>query len=123
MHALFRLGLKVLFRSLLLSPWLAILLVSLIAATAPPALAAGSDRARVLILMVWDGLRPDSVSAAATPNLYALRGQGTYFAAHHSTYPSLTMVNGGTLATGASPGANGIIANKMYFAHLLTARG
>ena len=25
------------------------------------------------IIMVWDGLRPDSVNATDTPNLYALR--------------------------------------------------
>ena len=81
-----------------------------------------SHQARLVIIMVWDGLRPDSVTPAATPNLYALKSQGTYFAAHHSIYPSLTMVNAAALATATLPGANGIIANKMYFGNLLDAK-
>lgn len=91
--------------------------------TAPAPLSASpapaSNRARIVILMVWDGLRPDSVTQRATPNLYALEHQGVYFAAHHSLYPSLTMVNAAGLATAAIPGANGILANAMYLAPLL----
>ena len=86
-----------------------------------PALAAGQGKpARMVILMVWDGLRPDSVTPDATPNLHALsKGGGAYLANHHAIFPSLTMVNGGALATAAPPGATGIIANKMYFGYLL----
>ncbi len=119
MLALIRPAVKSLPKSL---PLAAGLVLSIIATAPRPGFAAGRQRARLLILMVWDSLRPDSVTPAATPNLYALKGQGTYFAAHHATYPSLTMVNAGALATAAPPGANGIIANKMYFAHLLGAR-
>ena len=75
--------------------------------------------APLVILMVWDGLRPDSVSPANTPNLYALAHQGVYLAHHHAMYPSLTMVNAATLATGAPPSATGIIANAMYLGPLL----
>ena len=60
--------------------------------------------------MVWDGLRPDFVTARDTPNLYEMEHQGTRFDRHHSTYPTLTMVNAAALATGASPGVNGIVA-------------
>jgi arylsulfatase A-like enzyme len=82
---------------------------------------AGPKPARMVILMVWDGLRPDSVSPSATPNLYALKKRGAYFSDHHSIYPTLTMVNAAALATGYPPGANGILANKMYLAPLLGA--
>jgi hypothetical protein len=123
MHALARLVVKSLLKSLLLGVGLVLLTLSLIATPPRTALAAaGRSHRRLLILMVWDGLRPDSVTLAATPNLYALKGQGAYFAAHHSIYPSLTMVNAAALASGAPPGANGIIANKMYFGHLLDGR-
>lgn len=81
--------------------------------------AVNSRPVRLVILMVWDGLRPDSVTPQATPNLYALRKRGAYFAAHHSIYPTLTMVNAAALATGTPPGINGILANKMYLAQLL----
>ena len=80
---------------------------------------ASSTRGRIVILMVWDGLRPDLVTKRDTPNLYDLGRQGTRFDRHHSMYPTLTMVNAAALATGASPGVNGIVANVMYLAPVL----
>jgi len=35
------------------------------------------------IIMVWDGLRPDSINATDTPNLYALRQSGANFTDNH----------------------------------------
>jgi len=78
-----------------------------------------SGRGRIVILMVWDGLRPDFVTARDTPNLYEMSHQGVRFDRHHSVYPTLTMVNAAALATGASPGVNGIVANTMYLAPML----
>ncbi len=72
--------------------------------------------------MVWDGLRPDFVTKRDTPNLYDLGREGTRFDRHHSMYPTLTMVNAAALATGASPGVNGVVGNTMDFAPLLGDR-
>src|SRR5579872_1774414 len=80
---------------------------------------APSSRGRIVILMVWDGLRPDSVTTRDTPNLYEMSHQGVRFDRHHSMYPTLTMVNAAALATGAAPGVNGIVANTMYLAPVL----
>lgn len=80
---------------------------------------APSSRGRIVIVMVWDGLRPDSVTTRDTPNLYEMSHQGVRFDRHHSMYPTLTMVNAAALATGAGPGVNGIVANTMYLAPLL----
>src|ERR1039458_2694364 len=91
--------------------------VRLSAADAPDA--SPRSRGRIVILMVWDGLRPDLVTARDTPNLYEMEHQGTRFDRHHSMYPTLTMVNAAALATGASPGVNGIVANTMYLAPAL----
>lgn len=88
------------------------LLSSFGGASSPPA-------ARLVIVMVWDGLRPDSVTKQTTPNLYALQHQGAYFADHHSMFPTLTMVNGATIATASPPAVNGLISNVMYFGQLL----
>jgi predicted AlkP superfamily pyrophosphatase or phosphodiesterase len=87
------------------------------AADAPDA--SPSSRSHIVILMVWDGLRPDFVTARDTPNLYEMAHQGTRFDRHHSIYPTLTMVNAAALATGAAPGVNGFVGNTMYFAPLL----
>ena len=69
--------------------------------------------------MVWDGLRPDLVDEANTPNLFALEQAGVAFAHHHSIYPTLTMVNAAGLATGASPSRSGIYGDQMYLAPLI----
>ncbi|MGC1678383.1 MAG: alkaline phosphatase family protein [Candidatus Binataceae bacterium] len=80
-------------------------------------------RPRIFILMVWDGLRPDSVTQHDTPNLFALEREGVRFARHHSQYPTLTMVNAATLATGASPGVAGIFGDDMFLGPMLKDQG
>jgi hypothetical protein len=69
--------------------------------------------ARIFVLMVWDGLRPDSVTAEQTPNLFAMENEGVRFTRHHSVYPTITMVNAATLATGASPGGTTILGDEV----------
>ena len=66
------------------------------------------------IVMVWDGLRPDSVSAAVTPNLYELRRAGVDFGDNHSTYPTFTMMNGSSFATGSFPKTSGFYGNTFW---------
>jgi|GEM_PF-219617 len=56
------------------------------------------------IIMVWDGLRPDSINPTDTPNLYSLRANGVEFADNHSVYPTFTMMNGQSFASGSAPG-------------------
>lgn len=68
-----------------------------------------------VIIFVWDGLRPDSVSAATTPNLLALRDtQGVNFSDNHAVYPSFTMMNASAFATGSYPGTHGFYGNTLY---------
>ncbi len=81
-------------------------------ALSPKLLAAG--QAKYFVLVVWDGMRPDFVSAELTPTLHALRESGVWFANHHSVYPTSTEVNGTVLATGVFPRRNGVTANKEY---------
>lgn len=69
--------------------------------------------ARIFVLMVWDGLRPDSVTAERTPNLFAMENEGVRFTRHHSVYPTITMVDAATLATGASPGGTTILGDEV----------
>ena len=70
--------------------------------------------ARHVVVLVWDGMRPDLVSAANTPTLFKLAGEGVVFRNHHSVYPSSTLVNGVALATGAYPEHGSVISNREY---------
>ncbi|CAM2154636.1 Phosphodiesterase [Pararobbsia alpina] len=73
-----------------------------------------ASQATRTIIMVWDGLRPDSVNATDTPNLYALRQAGVNFADNHSTYPTFTMMNGSSFATGSFPKTSGFYGNTFW---------
>jgi predicted AlkP superfamily pyrophosphatase or phosphodiesterase len=59
-------------------------------------------------VMVWDGLRPDYVSADATPNLWRLALQGVWFERSHAVYATLTRANSPAIATGCWPGRAGV---------------
>src|SRR6266404_9180908 len=84
-----------------------------------PVLAAQAlDQSRHVVVVVWDGMRPDFVSEQNTPALWKLSHGGVIFRSHHSVYPSATMVNGTALVTGIYPGKNGIIANHVYRADI-----
>ena len=69
---------------------------------------------RHVVVVVWDGMRPDFVTEQNTPTLWKLAREGITFRNHHSVYPSATMVNGTAIVTGMYPGKSGIIANHVY---------
>ncbi len=75
-------------------------------------LAAG--KAEHIVIMVWDGMRPDFVTPEHTPNLWKLSQEGVTFTHHHPVYLSSTEVNGTALATGMYPEKSGVIGNKEY---------
>ena len=69
---------------------------------------------RHVVVVVWDGMRPDFVTEQNSPTLWKLAREGITFRNHHAVYPSATMVNGTAIVTGVYPGKNGIIANHVY---------
>ena len=69
---------------------------------------------RHVVVVVWDGMRPDFVSERITPTLWKLAREGVTFRHHHSVYPTATDVNGAALATGVYPNRNGLLANREY---------
>lgn len=66
------------------------------------------------IVFVWDGLRPDSITPEDTPNLYALQQAGVRFANNHATYPTFTMMNAASFATGGYPATTGFYGNTEW---------
>lgn len=73
-----------------------------------------TPKAEHVILMTWDGMRPDFINAQNTPNLQALLERGTFFANNHSFWPTTTEVNGTVLATGAFPSRSTVVANREF---------
>src|SRR6059058_1082562 len=73
-----------------------------------------SNQSRQVVVVVWDGMRPDFVTEQNTPTLWKLAHEGITFRNHHAVYPSATMVNGTAMVTGIYPGKSGIIANHVY---------
>ena len=69
---------------------------------------------RHVVVVVWDGMRPDFVSEERTPTLWKLAREGVTFRNHHAVYPSATQVNGTALVTGIYPGRSSVIANYAY---------
>ena len=69
---------------------------------------------RKVVVVVWDGMRPDMVTEEHTPTLWKLRQDGVWFANHHSVYPTVTQVNGTAIAIGAYPDRTGLIGNREY---------
>ena len=67
-----------------------------------------------VILVIWDGLRPDVINQTNTPNLYKLKTTGSYFDDHHSSFPSITMNNANSFATGSYSGNTGFYGNRIW---------
>jgi len=73
-----------------------------------------SPKAAHVVLVVWDGMRPNFITPENTPNAFALAQRGTFFANNHSFWPTTTEVNGTVLATGTFPARSTIVANREY---------
>src|SRR5437773_11105466 len=69
---------------------------------------------RHVVVVVWDGMRPDFLSQENTPALWKLANEGVTFRNHHAVYPSTTNVNGTALVTGVYPDHSGVMANHQY---------
>ena len=69
---------------------------------------------RLVVVVIWDGFRPDWVSPEVTPELWRRAHEGVWFAASHCAYPSETRVNSTALSTGCYAGRAGITGNSLY---------
>ncbi|MBO0696439.1 MAG: alkaline phosphatase family protein, partial [Verrucomicrobia bacterium] len=95
--------------------WTSVLIPALVFFVSSSGLAgAAPGPERHVVVVVWDGMRPDFVSEETTPTLCKLAREGVIFRNHHPVYPSATQVNGTALVTGVYPGTSGVIANYDY---------
>jgi arylsulfatase A-like enzyme len=93
---------------------MAVFFFLLIAGLATMQKAGAAGAARHVVVMVWDGMRPDFVSETNTPALYLLARRGVEFEDHHPSYLSLTEGNGSVMFTGAYPERAGVLADTEY---------
>ncbi|MCG7505347.1 alkaline phosphatase family protein [Mesorhizobium retamae] len=64
------------------------------------------------LIVSFDGLRPDLISATLTPNLYRLQSLGVTLSNHRTVYPSETRSAFPSLVTGATTSRHGMVGNK-----------
>ena len=83
--------------------------------------AAAQDAAKPLphsktktLIVFFDGLRPDYITAQQMPNLFAFRQKAAIGKHHHSVFPTVTRVNSASYATGSYPGTHGLLGNAIY---------
>ena len=77
-------------------------------------LSAVSERPALVIVLVIDGLRPDSITPAVMPNLNRLKTAGVWYTHSHSVFPTVTRVNATSIFTGTLPSHHGIASNSVY---------
>ena len=70
--------------------------------------------AGIILIVVMDGLRPDSINLEDTPTLFRLRQEGVNYINSHSVFPTVTRVNAAVISTGHNPGVNGLVSNSMF---------
>ena len=71
-------------------------------------------KAEHVVVVVWDGMRPDFITPQHTPTLYDLAQRGAFFLNNRCAYITSTEVNGTVLATGMQPDHSGVMANTQY---------
>ena len=71
-------------------------------------------RARLILIVVVDGLRPDSINSEDTPTIFRLRQEGVNYINSHSVFPTVTRVNAAAISTGTYPDVNGLVSNSMF---------
>ncbi|MET0635293.1 MAG: alkaline phosphatase family protein [Chitinophagaceae bacterium] len=74
--------------------------------------AAGKNK---VLIVFFDGLRPDYITAEAMPNLFKFKNRSAYGKQHHSVFPTVTRVNSASYSTGSYPATHGLMGNIVFF--------
>ena len=67
-----------------------------------------------ILIVLFDSLRPDVVSAGQMPALNEFVGQGSHWPHSSCVFPSATRVNSAALGSGTYPGTHGLVVNKLF---------
>ncbi|CAG5012717.1 hypothetical protein DYBT9275_05233 [Dyadobacter sp. CECT 9275] len=72
------------------------------------------------LIVFFDGLRPDYITAEQMPNLFGFSKKASRGNHHHSVFPTVTRVNSASYATGSYPGTHGLLGNSVYFPQIVS---
>jgi hypothetical protein len=72
-------------------------------------------KAGKVVVVVFDGLRPDMVTPDRMPRLAAFAAESLWFREARSVFPSMTRVATSSIATGAPPVVHGVVGNAFFF--------
>jgi hypothetical protein len=75
------------------------------------------------LIVIFDGLRPDYITAENMPNVYSLKKSGSYGMDNHSVFPTVTRVNASSYVTGSYPASHGLLGNTVYFPEVDKTQG
>ena len=89
-------------------------LIAVALAISPAPAFAQQARASLHVVLVVDGLRPDSINPQDTPHLHRLRTEGVTFLNSHSVFPTVTRVNASSIGTGSYPDRHGMFGNNVF---------
>ena len=68
-----------------------------------------------VVVVVFDGLRPDMVTPELMPHLHAFATSGLWYREARSVFPSMTRVATSSISTGAPPQVHGIVGNSFFY--------
>lgn len=71
-----------------------------------------------VLVVVFDGLRPDMVTSALMPNLRRFADAHCVFPLSRAVFPTETRVNAAALVTGQRPDMHGLVANAFHAAEV-----
>jgi len=71
------------------------------------------SRTQRVIVLFWDGMRPDHVRPDLTPNLWGLAQDGAWYREAVGVFPTITHPNMASLSTGCYPGKHGVHTNEL----------
>jgi predicted AlkP superfamily pyrophosphatase or phosphodiesterase len=74
----------------------------------PTATATSAPRARRVVILSIDGMRPDAIMAASMQHLLGLMQNGAYSLNAQTTYPSVTLSAHASMLTGLCPSEHGV---------------
>lgn len=72
------------------------------------------DEHPILLVVSFDGFRPDYLQRNITPTLNEIRKQSARTEYMRNVFPTKTFVNHFTMATGLYPATHGVMANQLY---------
>lgn len=85
------------------------------ASTLPSTKNAASDsQSPVLLIVSFDGFRPDYLNENITPTLNEFRSAGVRSEYMRNVFPTKTFVNHFSIATGLYSGSHGVVGNEFY---------